>query len=57
VLLLDQNMRIIAASDNAGVLSPFRLEHNGQHKGHYVNANHELTAFAKTLGYQEYDGL
>ena len=57
VLLLDQNMRIIAASDNAGVLSPFMLEHKGQQKGHYVNADHELIAFAKTLGYQEYDGL
>ena len=57
VLLLDQNMRIIAASDNAGVLSPFMLEPKGQQKGHYSNANHELVAFAKTLGYQEYDGL
>jgi hypothetical protein len=57
VILLDQRMRIIAASDNNGVLLPFMLEHNGQQKGHYVNANHELVAFAKTLGYQEYDGL
>jgi hypothetical protein len=57
VILLDQNMRIIAASDNNGILLPFMLEHNGQQKGHYFNANHELIAFAKTLGYQEYDGL
>ena len=57
VLLLDHNMRIIAASDNNEVLSPFMLEHKGQDKGHYFNADHELIAFAKTLGYQEYDGL
>ncbi len=57
VILLDQHMRIIAASDNSGILLPFMLEHKGQQKGHYVNANHEVIAFAKTLGYQEYDGL
>ena len=57
VILLDQNMRIIAASDNTGILLPFILEHNGQQKGHYFNANSELVAFARTLGYQEYDGL
>ena len=57
VLLLDNKMRVIAASDNNGVLSPFMLEHNGQQKGHYFNADRELIAFAKTLGYQEYDGL
>lgn len=57
VILLDQKMRIIAASDNSGILLPFMLEHKGQQKGHYFNANHEVFAFAKTLGYQEYDGL
>ncbi len=57
VILLDQKMRIIAASDNSGILLPFMLEHKGQQKGHYFNANHEVIAFAKTLGYQEYDGL
>ena len=57
VMLLDQNMRIIAASDNNEILSPFVLDHKGQHKGHYFNDNHEVIAFAKTLGYQEYDGL
>ena len=56
VILLDQNMRIIAASDNRGILLPFVLQHQGRPKGHYVNADQELVAFAKTLGYQEYDG-
>jgi hypothetical protein len=50
-------MRTIAASDNNGILSPFMLEHKGQQKGHYINADDEVIAFAKTLGYQEYDGL
>ena len=57
VILLDQNMRIIAASDNNGILLPFLQEHHGQQKGHYFNASHEMVAFARTLGYQEYDGL
>jgi hypothetical protein len=57
VILLDQRMRIIAASDNHGVLLPFELQLTGQQKGHYFNADHELIAYAKTLGYQEYDGL
>jgi hypothetical protein len=50
-------MRVIAASDDNGILLPFVLEHKGQHKGHYFNDDHEVVAFAKTLGYQEYDGL
>ena len=57
VILLDQNLRVIAASDNNEILSPFMLQHNGQQKGHYFTPDHELIAFAKTLGYQEYDGL
>jgi len=57
VILLDKNLRVIAASDNAEILLPFMLEHNGQQKGHYLTPDHELIAFAKTLGYQEYDGL
>jgi hypothetical protein len=57
VLLLDQSMRIIAASDNNEILSSFVIHHNGRQKGHYFTPDHELIAFAKTLGYQEYDGL
>jgi hypothetical protein len=57
VLLLDSKLRIIAASDNDGILLPFLLEHHGKQKGHYFTAGHELIAFARTLGYQEYDGL
>lgn len=57
VMLLDQNMRVIAASDNRGLLEPFRLENRSQQKGYYINSDKELVAFARTLGYQEYDGL
>lgn len=57
VLLLDNKLRVIASSDSNGILSPFVLEHQGQRKGHYINADHELIAFAQTHGYQEYDGL
>lgn len=57
VMLLDHNLRIIAASDKQGLLTTFALEHRGQQKGYYFTANHELIAYAKTLGYQEYDGL
>lgn len=56
VLLLDQQLRIIAASDGAGILDKFPLKHGGSAKGVYHVGN-ELVAFARTIGYQEYDGL
>jgi hypothetical protein len=57
VYLLDVNMRIIAASDGNNLLMDFPLQTNGQQKGYYFNDKKELVAFAKTIGYQEYDGL
>lgn len=57
VLLLDQNQRVIAASDNRGLLEKYDLRHEGQQKGYYTNTQKELVAFAKTIGYEEYDGL
>jgi hypothetical protein len=57
VMLLDNGLRVIAASDNHGMLLPFALDHQGRQRGHYVNGNHEVVAYAKTIGYQEYDGL
>ena len=57
VLLLDGKMRIIASSDNEGLLTHFRLDNKGQTKGHYFDENGSSIAFAKTIGYQEYDGL
>ncbi len=57
VMLLDKGLRVIAASDDHGMLESFALEHQGRQRGHYVNGNHEVIAYAKTIGYQEYDGL
>ncbi len=57
VLLLDHDYRVIAASDEKDLLQPFRFDNKGQTKGSYTNAAGELVAFAKTIGYQEYDGL
>lgn len=57
VLLLDHNLRIIAASDETNLLQPFQLLHKGQQKGYYRTDSGDLVAFARTIGYQEYDGL
>lgn len=56
VILLDHRSRVIAASDGVGLLNHFELEQK-QQKGCYQNAQGELVAFARTIGYQEYDGL
>jgi hypothetical protein len=57
VLLLDGRNRIIASSDGNDLLTSFPLDTQGKTKGHYFDANGNTVAFAKTIGYQEYDGL
>ncbi|OQW35766.1 MAG: hypothetical protein A4E19_16080 [Nitrospira sp. SG-bin1] len=57
VLLLDKGLRIIAASDDQGILQPFALSHQRRQRGYYVTGDQEVIAYAQTLGYQEYDGL
>jgi hypothetical protein len=57
VLLLDGNSRIIASSDGHDLLSHFSLDNNGRSKGHYIDSHGNTVAFARTIGYQEYDGL
>ncbi len=57
VLLLDAKQRIIAASDGKNLLEPFALQTSGQKKGYYKLEDGTVIAFARTLGYQEYDGL
>lgn len=57
VMLLDKNLRIIAASDKQGLLQSFPLDHQGRQRGYYINGTHEVIAYAQTIGYQEYDGL
>lgn len=56
-MLLDNKLRIIAASDDNELLLPFKLDPKEQPRGYYVNEHREVVAFAKTIGYQEYDGL
>ncbi len=43
--------------DNKELLQPFMLEHKGQSKGYDMNIDREVSVFAKTIGYLEYDGL
>jgi len=59
VMLLDSKQRIIAASDGAGIYSRFPLEtgHGTGTKGYFTDRNGSLVAYARTLGYEEYDGL
>jgi hypothetical protein len=57
VLLLDASLRVISSSDGNDLLLPFALKAEGKQKGHYFTESGELVAFAKTIGYQEYNGL
>ncbi|MFN7038094.1 MAG: methyl-accepting chemotaxis protein [Alphaproteobacteria bacterium] len=57
VMLLDDDFNITASSDNNDLFKYFDLTHNDQQKGCYIDANNNIVAYAKTLGYQEYDGL
>jgi hypothetical protein len=59
VMLLDNELRIIASSDNNNIYQKFPLTPPDKSvtKGHYYQADGTLIAFAKTIGYQEYDGL
>jgi hypothetical protein len=57
VLLLDREFRILADSDGAPLGSLFALNHGGAEKGCVQAPDGTLTAFARTIGYQDYDGL
>lgn len=57
VMLLDHNLRVIASSDHEGLLMPFQLDTRMGKKGYYKMPNGDVVAFARTIGYQEYDGL
>jgi hypothetical protein len=57
VMLLDGDKRIIAASASGLDVAGFRLEDGGKPRGTYYDASGNIVAFARTLGYQEYDGL
>ncbi|MEO2013764.1 MAG: methyl-accepting chemotaxis protein [Fuerstiella sp.] len=57
VVLLDSNHRIIASSDGQGILSSFALITGNRSTGSYIDDSGNLIVFAKTIGYEEYDGL
>ncbi|MGV3652092.1 MAG: methyl-accepting chemotaxis protein [Devosia sp.] len=57
VMLVDAHGRIIASSDKEQMFKTFALEAKGRKRGSYIDASGRLVAFARTLGYQEYDGL
>jgi hypothetical protein len=57
-MLLDSKLRVIAASDNQGVLEEhFPLETSGKHNGTYVDSKDRTIGFALTPGYETYRGL
>ena len=57
VMLLDANGRIIATTRPEHRFTRFQLNDNGQARGSYLDGAGNIVAFARTLGYQEYDGL
>lgn len=56
VLLLDGKSRVIATTNPALRFTQFPLKPDSE-RGSYLDARGNIVAYAKTLGYQEYDGL
>lgn len=58
VMLLDGDLRVIASSDPALRFTRFPLENNANAtRGSYYDLKGNIVAFAKTFGYEDYDGL
>lgn len=57
ILMLDNKLRVIASSDGQGVYTTFDLHTKGQQKGTIYDAKGNIVAFARTIGYESYDGL
>ena len=58
VMLLDGASRVIASTNPAMLFTHFALANQtGQPKGSYYDNNGSIVAFARTLGYEDYDGL
>lgn len=57
VMLLDGNGRVIASTRASSRFAAFDLRHEGRSRGSYYDGAGNIVAFARTLGYQEYDGL
>ena len=56
VMLLDGKRRIIASTDETTLFGTYELADRGEARGSYIDATGAQVAFAKTHGYQEYDG-
>lgn len=56
VMLLDGRRRIIASTDQEALFGHYELDDRGGARGSYVDASGAQVAFARTHGYQEYDG-
>lgn len=58
VLLVDSNLRVIAASDGQGLLTErIALKLNGRRSGYYHDHAGNVVAFHATPGYETYKGL
>lgn len=57
VALLDAKHRVIASTDPAMLWQHYPLQNQGAAKGSYYDDNGHIIAYAKTIGYQDYDGL
>ncbi|MEO8686280.1 MAG: chemotaxis protein, partial [Devosia sp.] len=57
VMLLDGKGRVIASSRAGSRFTQFDLRHGEEARGSYYDSSGNIVAFARTLGYQEYDGL
>lgn len=57
VMLLDAEGRIIATTAPQQLFTRFALRHDGETRGSYYDGAGNIVTFARTLGYQEYDGL
>ncbi|HTW85891.1 MAG TPA: methyl-accepting chemotaxis protein [Candidatus Sulfotelmatobacter sp.] len=57
-LLVDASHRVIAASDDVGLLSErVALETGGEERGYYTTSGGDQIGFARTQGYETYRGL
>ncbi len=57
VMLLDGNGRVIASTAPDLMFETYELENQDRTRGAYYDHKGNIVAFAKTLGYEEYDGL
>jgi len=57
VMLIDGQRRVIATTNPALAFTRYALRDEGAARGSYYDSSGNIVAFARTLGYQEYDGL